>query len=250
MHKTIHFDVEPFHYNISYINDLVGGDVIHIEAIHSKNYLTWFTIASDSQLGMIDGNKKLMDTIPPKMIFDIFSEYSNGYENKLVQIKFPTQTKSSTDDIPIELIFIAYVLDKKIEDYRIIILTAKEISYEHRVDQRIDKIEAYVNAQMYGSYSEFDARLEHIESKFLARFEKLNTKFDNLQVLLTHRDHRFSQNGIISGGDHDISKLCNSVNSPVEKIISCIDNATKNTDTDTSTVLISEPFVLVIPETQ
>src|SRR5579863_6969293 len=140
MEKSINFFSEPFNYLIRYCN-YDNSPLLYIELVHNKSFLTWYTTLNTEILGKHQNSVPLIDTLTPEIVFDIFSSYKNNTQKKDVEVFLPEGYKTETDEISIKISFIAFTYgDKKIEDPRIICLTAKKLDYEYRMDKKIETV--------------------------------------------------------------------------------------------------------------
>lgn len=178
MEQPITFFSDPFNYTIIY-NYEFDQQWLTIEIIHHKSFLTWFVNVDSEMLEKRDTMLNLAEDLNPKMLFDIFSKYQNKSLQGDVKVTLPLNYKSEEDDLSIGIVFIATTYgDKKIEDPRIICLKSKELSYEYRIDK---KIETMVN-QIHDEIIDLRTMADELKNTYAVSISNLQNQLNNMQV--------------------------------------------------------------------
>ncbi len=166
MHRTLEFEIEPFKYAVSLLED-----TLTIRATHKSEFLVWSNkITEKAPTNMKSTNVKFS----PINIYEMFSDLANQKlsDKDNITINFP-KTYDPYQDLIIEIrMKSAYIKTEPI----IIVLSDEKISFEARMNQKFEKLTKDVE-------NKFD-KLAHKHELLERQFDELITDYKEKKKLI------------------------------------------------------------------
>lgn len=135
MQESVEFIVEPFKYNVKYVSGLVNIEIIHMDEYH-----VWSTMIHEN---INEANEKIFNiNLTPEVLFKIIQDYHNKTLDESVNITFPTKYKTFDSQLSLVIDF-KYKYGEK--DTKYINLDPKKISFEEKLNYKIDKLKEDFN---------------------------------------------------------------------------------------------------------
>ena len=152
-------------------------NILSIEATHNEEYLVWSKIIEDCIEAQFesDSSQTLINMkLTAHAIFRMLSDYSDKCIDKTVSIKFPTNLKSPTASMSIE-INIKLLPYGDYTDTKVIIMDPKEVGYESRWNKKLEFQKSYLEKQVSSFNKNLHSEIEGLQKTLGEKDEIIST---------------------------------------------------------------------------